>query len=385
MSVSLQPSSQLGFQRPLTQLVKRTLQVTNHNQQPVAYKVKTTSPKQYCVRPNSGRIEPNETVEVQVLLQPMREDPPPGTKCRDKFLVQSVVITPDREGLALPELWQSVERDDKARVAEGGQSQIHEQKIRCSYLPAADSDAVGSIPEERQPWAEQPASRLQSDSPYTSTLNAAPSVGLGVTNATPSGAAGTANLPSSPPQAAHDALSSPTPKPPSYSSHTSTPPPAAEQLANKAQDAANVAGSAAASAAATVGLPKLAAAIEDRTPAPAAASSGGASSAATAAPAQSAPRTVNGATSDDAAALRAELAAAKAEIQRLKSQLDAAETTAATLRSRGAGAKGGAVGAEGSGPGASTAVVEMKGSEGVPVQVVVGVAFGVFVVTWLFF
>lgn len=50
---------------PLTQLVKRSLQVSNPNQQPVAFKVKTTAPKQYCVRPNSGRIEPGETVEVQ--------------------------------------------------------------------------------------------------------------------------------------------------------------------------------------------------------------------------------------------------------------------------------------------------------------------------------
>ncbi|ORY46224.1 PapD-like protein [Leucosporidium creatinivorum] len=65
MSVTLSPSSQLAFQRPLTQLVKRTLAVSNHNSQPIVYKVKTTAPKQYCVRPNSGRIEPGETVEVQ--------------------------------------------------------------------------------------------------------------------------------------------------------------------------------------------------------------------------------------------------------------------------------------------------------------------------------
>ena len=89
---------------PLTTLVKRTLSVSNHNSDAIAYKVKTTAPKQYCVRPNSGRIEPGETVEVQVLLQPMKEDPPSGTKCRDKFLVQSVVITQDRENVPLADL-----------------------------------------------------------------------------------------------------------------------------------------------------------------------------------------------------------------------------------------------------------------------------------------
>lgn len=63
----VQPLTDLNsrFVGPLTQLVKRTLQVTNPNNQPVAFKVKTTAPKQYCVRPNSGRIEPGEKVDVQ--------------------------------------------------------------------------------------------------------------------------------------------------------------------------------------------------------------------------------------------------------------------------------------------------------------------------------
>lgn len=195
MSVSLTPSVQLEFKRsscpvlpcpalayrlatdpvfspcqlagPLTTLVKQSLKVTNSNSQPVAFKVKTTAPKQYCVRPNSGRIEPGETVEVSggslflglgiarlyykeevrikdstalvgkrrrrdlepmanqpsvhpplpshpadlssatfptVLLQPMKEDPAPNAKCRDKFLVQSVIITPEREGSPLTDL-----------------------------------------------------------------------------------------------------------------------------------------------------------------------------------------------------------------------------------------------------------------------------------------
>lgn len=69
------------------------------------------------MRPNSGRIDPGQTVEVQsmynvsrkgtektpayikpaVLLQAMKEDPPPDAKCRDKFLVQSVLVTADKE------------------------------------------------------------------------------------------------------------------------------------------------------------------------------------------------------------------------------------------------------------------------------------------------
>ena len=88
----------------------------------------------YCVRPNSGRIEPGHDVEVSgtlydsvffsfhslffgvkpschlvcvvkpltpssvaVLLQAMKQDPAPDARCRDKFLVQSVAILGDQE------------------------------------------------------------------------------------------------------------------------------------------------------------------------------------------------------------------------------------------------------------------------------------------------
>jgi hypothetical protein len=50
---------------PLTQLVKRSLLIHNPHPSPLAFKVKTTAPKQYTVRPNSGRIEAGESVEIQ--------------------------------------------------------------------------------------------------------------------------------------------------------------------------------------------------------------------------------------------------------------------------------------------------------------------------------
>lgn len=82
--------------------------------------------------------------------------------------------------------------------------------------------------------------------------------------------------------------------------------------------------------------------------------------------------------------LRTELASARLEIASLRKQLASSESTAAGLRSRGVGEKvpvssGGAV------PGTAQAVVQEKGSEGVPVQVVVGIAVAVFVVTWCVF
>ncbi|TBU45817.1 PapD-like protein [Dichomitus squalens] len=132
MSVSLNPSSVLGFNRPFTESVKRTLQITNNNANPVAFKVKTTAPKLYCVRPNSGRVEPGETVEVAVMLQAMKEDLPLNAKCKDKFLIQSTIITPEKESMPLQEIWN------------GEADEVHSQKIRVVYLPPEGQ----TVPEE---------------------------------------------------------------------------------------------------------------------------------------------------------------------------------------------------------------------------------------------
>ncbi|KJA18016.1 hypothetical protein HYPSUDRAFT_70279 [Hypholoma sublateritium FD-334 SS-4] len=150
MSVSLSPSNALGFKRPLTTLVKRSLTITNNNPQPVAFKVKTTAPKLYCVRPNSGRVEPGESIDVSVMLQALKEEPPLNTKCKDKFLIQSTIITPDKENLALHDIWASPEANEEGKV--------FQQKLRVTYLPAE-----GQTLEEEDEPAPVPAQSVLSN------------------------------------------------------------------------------------------------------------------------------------------------------------------------------------------------------------------------------
>lgn len=109
MSVEIDPL-ELGFRRPFTVEVANILKIRNPNKSPVAFKVKTTAPKQYCVRPNSGRIEPDHEVEVTVLLQAMKQDPPLDTKCRDKFLVQSVNISGDKEFTSVQQIVSAIKQ-----------------------------------------------------------------------------------------------------------------------------------------------------------------------------------------------------------------------------------------------------------------------------------
>ncbi|KAH6674641.1 putative vesicle-associated membrane protein-associated protein C16G5.05c [Halenospora varia] len=150
MSVEIDPL-ELGFHRPFTQEVSQILKIRNPNHTPVAFKVKTTAPKQYCVRPNSGRIEPGKEVEVTVLLQAMKQEPPLEAKCRDKFLVQSVAVTADKEftnpgaivRLKMLHIYPFSDFEKWQHVDDAEKSSVQEKKIRVVYL--APHSATGAV------------------------------------------------------------------------------------------------------------------------------------------------------------------------------------------------------------------------------------------------
>lgn len=98
--------------------------------------MQTLMDRRYCVRPNSGRIDPGGDVEVQVLLQSMKEDPPLDARCRDKFLVQSVAIGSDVQVANVTQVWANIEQTAR--------SSIQEKKIRVSFLPADGSAGLGA-------------------------------------------------------------------------------------------------------------------------------------------------------------------------------------------------------------------------------------------------
>ncbi|CAL4959536.1 unnamed protein product [Urochloa decumbens] len=68
-----------------------TVHLANKSNEYVAFKVKTTSPKRYCVRPNTGVILPRKTCEFTVTMQALRTAPP-DMQLKDKFLVQTTVV-----------------------------------------------------------------------------------------------------------------------------------------------------------------------------------------------------------------------------------------------------------------------------------------------------
>ncbi|KAF7825331.1 vesicle-associated protein 1-2 [Senna tora] len=90
--LSIQPQD-LQFPFELRKQISCSLQLSNKSDDYVAFKVKTTNPKKYCVRPNTGVVLPRSTCDVIVTMQAQKEAPP-DMQCKDKFLLQSTIAKP---------------------------------------------------------------------------------------------------------------------------------------------------------------------------------------------------------------------------------------------------------------------------------------------------
>ncbi|CAM0911217.1 unnamed protein product [Alopecurus aequalis] len=99
--------------------------------------VKTTSPKKYSVRPNTGVVLPRSTCDVVVTMQAQRE-PPSDMQCKDKFLVQSVLAP---SGINVKDVTGDM------FTKESG-NKVEEVKLRVTYV--APPQPPSPVPEESE-------------------------------------------------------------------------------------------------------------------------------------------------------------------------------------------------------------------------------------------
>uniref|UniRef100_A0ACD5V354 Uncharacterized protein n=1 Tax=Avena sativa TaxID=4498 RepID=A0ACD5V354_AVESA len=116
--------------------------LTNRTDGYIAFKVKTTSPKKYCVRPNSGIVPPRSASDVIVTMQAQKEAPQ-DMQCKDKFLVQSAVVT---EGTTVKDITGEMFKKDSGNV-------VDEVKLKVLYVqpprppsPVREGSEEGSPP-----------------------------------------------------------------------------------------------------------------------------------------------------------------------------------------------------------------------------------------------
>ncbi|XP_021813522.1 vesicle-associated protein 2-1 isoform X1 [Prunus avium] len=114
---------ELKFQFELEKQSFCDLKVVNNTEHHVAFKVKTTSPKKYFVRPNTGVIQAWDSCVIRVTLQAQREYPP-DMQCKDKFLLQSTTVPPNTDVDDLPQ---------DTFTKEGGRA-LEECKLRVVYM-----------------------------------------------------------------------------------------------------------------------------------------------------------------------------------------------------------------------------------------------------------
>merc|ERR1711981_550415 len=100
--LTIDPPNELTFVGDFTvRVCKTTLTLTNPTDVQIAYKVKTTAPRRYCVRPNSGKIEPSQSATVNIMLQPNQNN---DDLNKHKFMVQAIECVGDKLEIPVDDL-----------------------------------------------------------------------------------------------------------------------------------------------------------------------------------------------------------------------------------------------------------------------------------------
>lgn len=136
--------SEISFAAPFSKAPEARIILLNPSDDAVAFKIRTTAPKRYCVRPNIGIILPKDKVEIQVVLSPAK-DPITDFNQRDKFQVLSTIVkdalkvsSGTQDPTSVKDLF-----DKSANVP------TMKQKLRSYFKPPP-----GSAPTTQQPAAD---------------------------------------------------------------------------------------------------------------------------------------------------------------------------------------------------------------------------------------
>eukprot|EP00013_Stygamoeba_regulata_P022431 CAMPEP_0177653022 /NCGR_PEP_ID=MMETSP0447-20121125/13486_1 /TAXON_ID=0 /ORGANISM="Stygamoeba regulata, Strain BSH-02190019" /LENGTH=198 /DNA_ID=CAMNT_0019156395 /DNA_START=112 /DNA_END=708 /DNA_ORIENTATION=- len=109
MAAIITPSS-LSFSIDEKQpTITNVFTISNTLDECITYKVKTTRPKRYIVRPNVGIITGKGIAEIQVVLNPKKD--PPHAEEQDRFQVLCLPVKPE-EADDPKTLWKSKEKTE---------------------------------------------------------------------------------------------------------------------------------------------------------------------------------------------------------------------------------------------------------------------------------
>lgn len=123
------PQNVIAFTKSGTELVGN-VEIINIDTKPVTYKIKTTAPDKFRVRPSTGVLAPSASATVNVVLQ---QGQTINTLSREKFLVMCMALGKEMSTNShdVAELWKNTA---------AGSGQIEQHRLKCSIPANLDLD-----------------------------------------------------------------------------------------------------------------------------------------------------------------------------------------------------------------------------------------------------
>nr|XP_043619976.1 vesicle-associated protein 1-3-like [Erigeron canadensis] len=137
----IQPEELRFTFKPKTQMSCTVKLINKSNLSHMAFKVKTTHPKLYSVKPRAGLIKPYETCEVVIMRQAQLVMPLPREMAKEKFLIERILL------LVPEDTTTSISKDNIAALftSEDWKKHIDKKKLKA-VMTTTDDDGCHTLP-----------------------------------------------------------------------------------------------------------------------------------------------------------------------------------------------------------------------------------------------
>jgi len=126
--VECDPSTEIVFMGDFLHPLSNVFTVRNKSQADILFKIKTTSPHRYEVRPHHGQVAPQSEVSVTMTLLPFNYKP--EQKYSDKFLLQVCALNDLNRDYSKRDIWSNVPKEE-----------LYSKKLKSKFVYKSDSSS----------------------------------------------------------------------------------------------------------------------------------------------------------------------------------------------------------------------------------------------------
>jgi len=150
--IEVNPDSLVLFDDVTKKASTTFVSLRNITSRRVAFKIKTTSPKDYIVKPNSGIILPNDTKKIEFTMH-ATDFVPSSKNSQDKFMIMAVDLDENYEASKVSDIWKEKPQDSiqQLKLAAGFKGmhlppgQVGGRADREVYEDMEGRNSVGSV------------------------------------------------------------------------------------------------------------------------------------------------------------------------------------------------------------------------------------------------